>query len=105
MEAKETYEVPSPKSPKRALIILAIAVAVILIAYFLVAPENATIGYHLASVLIKLVSYSIILIAMAAVIAAVMGKFKTHTMIVFGWLFLAASVFDLSGRRIQNVPG
>lgn len=87
-------EVSSSESRNRAFVILAIAVVVTLFAYFLVAPGNATIGYHLASVIFKLISYSIILLAIAAGIAAVKGKFRTHTLIVFGWLFLAAAIFD-----------
>jgi len=54
-----------------------------------------SLGYHLASVIIQLISYSIVLIAIAAVIAAVMGKFKTHTLLIFGWLFLAGALLDL----------
>jgi hypothetical protein len=82
------------KFSNRAFVILAIAVVMALLAYFLVAPGNATVGYHVASVIIKLISYSIILFAIAAVIAAAMGKFKTHALTIFGWLFLAAAIFD-----------
>ena len=95
METRDNYEASSATSSNRALVLIAVAVVVALLAYLLVAPGNATLGYHLASVVSKLISYSIILITIAAVIAAVMGKFKTHTLLIFGWLFLAAALLDL----------
>ncbi len=89
MKTRDNYEASSTKSfgliiTSRALVLIAVAVVVTLLAYLLVAPGNATLGYHLASVIIPLISYSIILIVIAALIARGKGKFKTHTLLIFG---------------------
>jgi hypothetical protein len=103
MEAKDNHEASSTKLLNRALVLIAIAVVVTLIAYLLVAPVNATFGYHLASVIIKLISYSIILFAIAAGIAVVKGKFRTHTLLIFGWLLLAAALLDLGIAAYRKI--
>lgn len=79
---------------KKNRIVLSIAVVMLIIAEFLKTPVNATLGYYLVGLIIKLLSYSIILVAISALIASVQGKFKTHTLIIFSWLMLFATSFD-----------
>jgi len=86
-----------------ALVLIGVGVVLTVIAYSLVAPESATPGYHLAASIIKLVSYSIILFAIAAAVAAVMGKFRTHTLLIFGWLFLVAACLDLGTAAYRKM--
>jgi hypothetical protein len=45
--------------------------------------------------LLKLISYSVILLIIAAATSRIPGKFKTQTLVLFSWLFLAAAVLDL----------
>ena len=103
METSQSPGASSTKSSKRALVVIAIAIVVTILSYYLTAPANATMGYHLAAVIIKLVSYSIILFAISAGIAAAMGKFKTHALIIFGWLLLAAANSRFWRRRVPEI--
>lgn len=58
-------------------------------------PTNATFGYHAISLLIPLISYSVTLYVLSAIITGIIGKFRTHSLKVFLWLFLSASIFQL----------
>lgn len=79
---------------KKNRIILSIAVVTLIIAEFLKTPVNATFGYYFMGLIIKLLSYSIVLIAISALIASLQGKFKTRTLSIFSWLMLVATSFD-----------
>jgi hypothetical protein len=83
------------KSRGRVPMILAAAVFVKIVAYGLIAPGNATLGYHTVAVVFPLVTHWVILIAIAAIISAARRKSKNYMLRVFAWLFLAAGLLDL----------
>ncbi len=79
---------------KKSRIVLSIAVVLLIVAEFMRTPINATLGYYLTGLIVKLLSYSIISLVVSAFIALIIGKFKTHTIIIFRWLMLLATSFD-----------
>ena len=74
-------------------------------------PANATFGYFFIGLLFTLIGYSLSIALLALLISAILKKIKTHFFIVFGWLFLSATILDLVVQvckmiilyRIENV--
>ncbi len=91
MEKQKTDKDLSPINKK----LLIISLIVFFVGWILGEPTNATFGYHVLSLLIPLISYSVILYVLSAIITGIIGKFKTHSFKIFLWLFLFASVFKL----------
>ena len=91
IDHSETVQRPSSK----VSVVIAVALFLKLCAYTLVAPEDATLGYHAAAFGFPLVSYSVILMALAATAAKVRNKSKEYRLKLFSWLFLSAVLFDV----------
>lgn len=102
METDNSDKANSFNFPIHASVALGLAIVILIIAYLVKAPENATIGYHFLSILIPLISYSIIFLVVSAIIAALLRKFKSLTFVLFSWLILGAAVFD-SGVGIYKL--
>lgn len=64
---------------------------------------NATFGYHMISLLIRSISYSVILYIFSAIVTGIIGNFKTHSYKIFLWLFFSASVFQLMFSLFQTI--
>lgn len=78
--------------------VLAFAIIIFIVQYiFLQAPSNATIGYHIGSIVLPIISYSFIIYIISVFIATVAHKFNRiiNKLTLFAWLWLAAASLDL----------
>ena len=64
-----------------------------IISYLLKAPSNATLSYHIVSILIPMISYTIILGVISCVIPLIFKN--SNRLKIFSWLFFGATLFDL----------
>jgi ABC-type transport system involved in multi-copper enzyme maturation permease subunit len=80
---------------KKPLLLTAAGVILTAVATLFTTPARTPIGEALLELVLKLVLYAVILLAVAALVAAVARRFRTHLPVIFGWLFLAAGVFNV----------
>lgn len=83
--------------------LLIASLIVFFVGWVLGEPTNATFGYHAISFLIPLISYSVTLYVLSVIITGIIGKFRTHSLKVFLWLFLSASTIKLLSSLFKVV--